>query len=120
VIYWPQSFQLTEVLSCPTTREGYLDHVKTTSMQQAPERWAEILKWVAAGEEVQITDQDKIVAKLVPAGVTKPDFVSRAKAKLCPTGAAANGTQEGLPCCRMNARLWRFHWPTVLAWSQRR
>jgi excisionase family DNA binding protein len=24
-----------------------------------------------------------------------------------------------LPCVRFNSRLWRFHWPTVLAWLQR-
>jgi len=26
---------------------------------------------------------------------------------------------EGLPCCKINSRTWRFHWPTVLAWLQR-
>ena len=25
----------------------------------------------------------------------------------------------GMPCIRLNSRLWRFHWPTVLAWLQR-
>jgi len=27
---------------------------------------------------------------------------------------------EGLPCIRFDARLWRFHWPTVLAWLQKK
>jgi len=27
---------------------------------------------------------------------------------------------EGMPCCRLNARFWRFHWPTVLDWLQKR
>ena len=25
-----------------------------------------------------------------------------------------------LPCFRLNQRLWRFHWPTILAWLQKR
>jgi len=58
----------------------YLDPVKTASVQQVPERWPDILKWVASGEEVQMTDHDKVVATLVPADVPQPDFLSRAKA----------------------------------------
>ena len=27
---------------------------------------------------------------------------------------------DGMPCIRYNERLWRFHWPTVLAWLQKR
>ncbi len=54
--------------------------MKTATIQQVPERWPDILKWVASGEEVQMTDRDKVVAKLVPAGATQPDFVGRAKA----------------------------------------
>ena len=40
--------------------------MKTASVQQVQQQWAEILGWVAAGEEVQVTQQDKVVAKLVP------------------------------------------------------
>lgn len=54
--------------------------MKTATVQQVPERWPDILKWVASGEEVQMTDHDKVVAKLVPAGASPPDFVGRAKA----------------------------------------
>jgi len=54
--------------------------VKTATVQQAQERWADIMKWVASGEEVQMTDHDKVVAKIVPAGASQPDFVGRAKA----------------------------------------
>lgn len=54
--------------------------MKTANIRQVPEQWADILKWLAAGEEVQMTDHDKVVAKLVPAGVPQPDFVGRAKA----------------------------------------
>jgi antitoxin (DNA-binding transcriptional repressor) of toxin-antitoxin stability system len=54
--------------------------VKTATVQQVPERWPDILKWPASGEEVQMTDHDKVIAKIVPAGVFQPDFVGRAKA----------------------------------------
>ena len=27
---------------------------------------------------------------------------------------------HGMPCCRFSRKLWRFHWPTVLAWAQKR
>jgi antitoxin (DNA-binding transcriptional repressor) of toxin-antitoxin stability system len=58
----------------------YLDTVKTATVQQVPEHWPDILKWVAAGEEVQMTDADRVVARLVPAAASQPDFLSRAKA----------------------------------------
>jgi antitoxin (DNA-binding transcriptional repressor) of toxin-antitoxin stability system len=57
--------------------------MRTTTVQQVPQQWAEILGWIAAGEEVQVTEQDAIVAKFVPAvpgSVVHPDFVGRAKA----------------------------------------
>lgn len=52
--------------------------MKTASVQQVPQKWAQILEWVAAGEEVELTEKEKVVAKVVPA--TQPDFLSRAKA----------------------------------------
>jgi antitoxin (DNA-binding transcriptional repressor) of toxin-antitoxin stability system len=57
--------------------------MKTASVQQVPQRWTEILGWVAAGEEVEVTEQNKVVAKVVPASsspVSQPDFLARAKA----------------------------------------
>ncbi len=57
--------------------------MKTASVQQVPQRWTEILEWVAAGEEVAVTQQDQVVARLVPASstpATQPDFLARAKA----------------------------------------
>jgi antitoxin (DNA-binding transcriptional repressor) of toxin-antitoxin stability system len=53
--------------------------MKTASVQQLPQQWAEILRWVAAGEEVQLTEQEKIIARVVPV-VPTPDFLARAKA----------------------------------------
>ena len=55
--------------------------MKTASVQQLPQQWPEILRWVAAGEEVQVTQQDKVVARVVPARpALQPDFLARAKA----------------------------------------
>ena len=55
--------------------------MKTASVQQLPQQWPEILRWVAAGEEVQVTQQDKVVARVVPAKpALQPDFLARAKA----------------------------------------
>lgn len=55
--------------------------MKATSVQQAPHKWAEILAWVAAGEEVQVLEHAKIVARVVPGEPSKmPDFVTRARA----------------------------------------
>ena len=42
-----------------------------------PQKWAQILEWVAAGEEVELTEKEKVVARVVPA--TPPDFLARAK-----------------------------------------
>ena len=51
--------------------------MKTASVQQVPQKWAQILEWVAAGEEVEVTEQEKVIARVVPA--TQPDFLARAK-----------------------------------------
>ncbi len=50
--------------------------MKTASVQQVPQKWTQILEWVAAGEEVEVTEQEKVIAKVVPA--TRPDFLARA------------------------------------------
>ncbi len=57
--------------------------MKTATVQQVPQRWTEILGWIAAGEEVEVTQQEKVVAKVVPAApqlVAQPDFLARGKA----------------------------------------
>lgn len=56
--------------------------MKSATVQQVPEKWSEILQWIASGEEVEVTQQDQVLARLVPAlrvPVAHPDFVSRAK-----------------------------------------
>ena len=55
--------------------------MKTARAQQVPQQWTEILGWVAAGEEVQVTHEDQVVARVVPARpAATPDFLARAKA----------------------------------------
>ena len=51
--------------------------MKTASVQQLPQQWPQILAWVAAGEEVEVTEQEKVIARVVPA--TQPDLLERAK-----------------------------------------
>ena len=55
--------------------------MKTASVQQVPQQWPEILRWVAAGEEVAVTQQDQVVARIVPDRPSVgPDFLARAQA----------------------------------------
>ena len=59
----------------------YVLRVKSANVQEVPRQWSEILRWVAAGEEVQVMEQDKVVARVTPvASVPTPDFLARAKA----------------------------------------
>jgi antitoxin (DNA-binding transcriptional repressor) of toxin-antitoxin stability system len=54
--------------------------MKTAAVQQVPQDWDEILRRAVAGEEVQLTEHDKVMARLVPKSAsTGPDFVARAK-----------------------------------------
>jgi len=55
----------------------HVNPMKTASVQQLPQKWVQILEWVAAGEEVELTQQEKVVARVIPA--TQPDFLARAK-----------------------------------------
>ena len=55
--------------------------MKTADVQQVPQQWSDILRWVAAGEEVQVTEHDRVVARVIPAKpLATPDFLARAKA----------------------------------------
>jgi antitoxin (DNA-binding transcriptional repressor) of toxin-antitoxin stability system len=55
--------------------------MKTVTAEHAPAQWTEILSWVSAGEEVQLTDKGRIIATVAPAQPVKsPDFLARAKA----------------------------------------
>jgi prevent-host-death family protein len=40
--------------------------VKTATIRQLRNSYAQVLRWVAAGEEVEVTKRGKVVAKVVP------------------------------------------------------
>ncbi|MGA3007113.1 MAG: type II toxin-antitoxin system prevent-host-death family antitoxin [Opitutaceae bacterium] len=40
--------------------------MKTTTVRELRNNYAKVLRWVSAGEEVQITKRGQIVAKVVP------------------------------------------------------
>lgn len=56
--------------------------MKTAAAQQVPQQWSQILGWLAADEEVQVTQDDRIVARILPAPAAPatPDFLARARA----------------------------------------
>lgn len=54
--------------------------MKTAAISELPKVWADILRWVTAGEEVQLTDSDKTVARVLPPAPAAPDFLARAQA----------------------------------------
>lgn len=60
--------------------------MKTATMRQVRHELTEVLKWVAAGEEVTVLNRNRPVARLLPplpeAGgeIEMPDFEARARA----------------------------------------
>jgi len=40
--------------------------MKTTTIRELRNNYAKVLRWVSAGEEVQVTRHGKVVAKVVP------------------------------------------------------
>jgi antitoxin (DNA-binding transcriptional repressor) of toxin-antitoxin stability system len=59
--------------------------MKTAVAQQVPQQWTQILGWLAADEEVQVTQDDRVVARILPAPPAPapatpatPDFLARA------------------------------------------
>lgn len=74
-------------IPCFIAFQCYHTAMKTTLAQQVPFQWAEILTWLAEDEEVQLTADDRVVARIVPAhpilakgNIASPDFLARAQA----------------------------------------
>ena len=40
--------------------------MKTATIQQVPQQWTQILGWLASDEEVQITEDERIIARILP------------------------------------------------------
>ena len=54
--------------------------MKSATVQELPLQWSEILRWVSQGEEVEITDHDRTIARVLPPASARPDFLARAQA----------------------------------------
>jgi antitoxin (DNA-binding transcriptional repressor) of toxin-antitoxin stability system len=55
--------------------------MKTATIQQVPQQWPQILDWLACDEEVEVTQNDRVVARIVPStAMPNPDFLARAQA----------------------------------------
>lgn len=74
--------------------ERIVRRMKTAAAQQVPQQWPQILQWLAADEEIQVTQDDRVVARILPAtdspAPATPDFLARAQAVwgANPTGPA--------------------------------
>jgi antitoxin (DNA-binding transcriptional repressor) of toxin-antitoxin stability system len=76
--------------------------MKTASVQQVPQQWVQILEWVAAGEEVELTQQEKVVARVVPAA--QPDFLARAKSIWCEQPAGQPLSALAIECAKLDRK----------------
>ncbi len=59
--------------------------MRTTNVRMVQHNLAQVLRWVQAGEEVQLTRRQTVIAKIVPCqaarkSIQHPDFVTRARA----------------------------------------
>lgn len=57
--------------------------MKTAAAQQVPQQWPQILRWLAADEEIELTQDNRVVARILPAtespAPATPDFLARAQ-----------------------------------------
>ena len=44
--------------------------MKTTTTQQVPQQWEQILRWLASDEEVQVTQDERIIARILPSALS--------------------------------------------------
>lgn len=44
--------------------------MKTTTTEQVPQQWAQILRWLASDEEVQVTQDERIIARILPSALS--------------------------------------------------
>ena len=49
--------------------------MKTTTVRELRNNYAQVLKWVSKGEEVEVTRRGKVVAKVVPPAAAKKEKV---------------------------------------------
>lgn len=72
-----------------------LTHMRRATVREAQHNLPKILRAVNAGEEIEITRRNQVVARLIPAAARParglPDFVARARA-IWGTGSARKPT----------------------------
>ena len=76
-----QAFPAVSQRKCqlaPRCIARHLSNMKTASVQQLPQQWPKILRWVAAGEEVQVTQQD-VSSKAAQSGIKIGNVFSHGK-----------------------------------------
>lgn len=70
--------------------------MKTTTVRELRNNYSKVLKWVAAGLEVQVTRRGKVVAKVVPPGelVPKVDWTRSAALRITGSDKALTALQS--------------------------
>jgi prevent-host-death family protein len=56
-----------------------VSHMKTTTVRELRNNYAQVMRWVGKGEEVEVTRRGKVVAKVVPVGAAKVTAVDWAQ-----------------------------------------
>lgn len=64
-----------------------VSHMKTTTVRELRNNYSQVLKWVAKGEEVEVTRRGKIVAKVVPPVAAKAAQVDWSQSAALTRGA---------------------------------
>ena len=75
-----------------------LSHIKTTTVRELRNHYTRLLGWVAAGEEVQVTQRGKVVARLLPPSPNRPrpvDWSESAALKRRPGKKALSAAASG-------------------------
>jgi prevent-host-death family protein len=49
--------------------------MKTTTVRELRNNYAQVLRWVSVGEEVEVTRRGKVVAKVIPPRASSPSKV---------------------------------------------
>ena len=75
--------------------------MRTASLRQVQHNFGEVLRWLADGDEVQITRRRKVVAKLVPANPARAAKVDWTAHERDLNRAFPNGPLRGSPATDM-------------------
>jgi prevent-host-death family protein len=71
--------------------------MKSTTVRELRNNYSKVLKWVAKGEEVEVTRRGKVVAKVVPpvpAGPAEVDWTTSAALNRRPWSTALTSAQS--------------------------